>query len=219
LEGELALSVLEVFGRNWVVEAFFLCAIIRKTTIMHPLPPLPIFKASSLASILKLPDYYNLQTGVYYRNPSSVDSFSKLHHSREESAEKVKYSQGLHWRRRRMMKKVVICQAALTHTGVVDNNGKTTPNSGHPFVQVCNVLSVSANLPCILFSLSFHDEDGYLQSFLWYTFKALSVCILSAISFGFLPVISFSFSLQSHSIFSLQLHPSAKCFEVFSTNK
>ncbi len=200
------------------MEAFFLCAIIRKTTIMHPLPPLPIFKASSLASILKLPDYYNLQTGVYYRNPSSVDSFSKLHHSREESAEKVKYSQGLHWRRRRMMKKVVICQAALTHTGVVDNNGKTTPNSGHPFVQVCNVLSVSANLPCILFSLSFHDEDGYLQSFLWYTFKALSVCILSAISFGFLPVISFSFSLQSHSIFSLQLHPSAKCFEVFSTN-
>ncbi|KAH9548742.1 hypothetical protein CY35_11G103900 [Sphagnum magellanicum] len=103
---------------------------------MHPLPPLPIFKASSLASILKLPDYYNLQTGVYYRNPSSVDSFSKLHHSREESAEKVKYSQGLHWRRRRMMKKVVICQAALTPTGVVDNNGKTTPNSGHPFVQV-----------------------------------------------------------------------------------
>ncbi|CAM6035543.1 unnamed protein product [Sphagnum compactum] len=107
---------------------------------MHPLPPLPIFKASSLASILKLPDYYNLETGGYYRNPSSVDSFSKLHHSREESAEKVKCSQGLHWRRRRrmmtMMKKVVICQAALTHTGVVDNNGKTTPNSAHPFVQV-----------------------------------------------------------------------------------
>jgi hypothetical protein len=204
LEGELALSVLEVFWRNWVVEAFFLCAIIRKTTIMHPLPPLPIFKASSLASILKLPDYYNLQTGVYYRNPSSVDSFSKLHHSREESAEKVKYSQGLHWRRRRMMKKVVICQAALTPTGVVDNNGKTTPNSGHPFVQVCNVLSVSANLPCILFSLSFHDEDGYLQSFLWYTFtlSMYSLCnliwfspcdliqFLSAISFNFLSAIA-----------------------------
>jgi hypothetical protein len=198
LEGELALSVLEVFGGNWVVEAFFLCEIIRKTTTMHPLLQLPIFKASSLASTLKLPDYYNLETGVYYRNPSSVDSFSKLHHSREESAEKVKCSQGLHWRRRRRgmmtMMKVVICQAALTHTGVVDNNGKTTPNSAHPFVQVCYFLSVSANLPCILFSLSFHDEDGYLQSFLWYTFKALSVCILSAISFGFLPVISFSFS-------------------------
>ncbi len=217
------LSALEDFGRNWVVEAFFLCAIIRQTTIMHRLPQLPIFKASSHAGILKLPDYYNLETGVYCRNPSSVDSFSKLHHSREESAEKVKCSQELHWRRRRrrvtMMKKVVICQAALTHTGVVDNNGKTTPNSAHPFVQVCNVLSVSANLPCILFSLSFHVEDGYLQSFLWYTFKALSVCILSAISFGFLPVISFSFSLQSHSIFSLQFHPGAKCFEVFSTNK
>jgi ABC-type multidrug transport system fused ATPase/permease subunit len=135
LEGELPLSVLKVIGRNWVVEAFFLCAIIRKTTIMHPLPPLPNFKASSLASILKHPDYYNLETGVSYRNPSSVDSFSKLHHSREESAEKVKCSQGLHWRRRRRMT-MIICQAALTQTGVVDNNGKTTPNSAHPFVQV-----------------------------------------------------------------------------------
>ncbi len=192
------------------MEAFFLCAIIRKTTIMHPLPPLPNFKASSLASILKHPDYYNLETGVSYRNPSSVDSFSKLHHSREESAEKVKCSQGLHWRRRRRMT-MIICQAALTQTGVVDNNGKTTPNSAHPFVQVCHVLSVSANLPRILFSLSFHDEDGYLQSFLWYTFKALAVCILSAISFGFLPVISFSFSLQSHSLFSLQSYSVSLC--------
>jgi len=209
LEGELELSVLEVFGGNWVVEAFFLCEIIRKIIIMHPLPQSPIFKASSLASILKLPDYYNHETGVYYRNPSSVDSFSKLHHSREESAEKVKCSQGLHWRRRRgmmtMMKKVVICQAALTHTGVVDNDGKTTPNSAHPFVQVCNVLSVSATFLASSFLFLFtmrmdtfkafcgisskHSQYVFFCNLIWFSPCNL-IQFLSAISFNFLSAIA-----------------------------